>query len=159
MGCHYHVFLGPYLEVFNPYVPRPEKIQGCSNPQCKKHKERSSDQFCPKCGTQIGLVEILKVARKEFDCYEEFDGDPFMELRFEGRTKEQENYMLLKSNRTNRSGRTFSEESEILPIDREMPNAEMLSFALDFEKEIRRITDVFGEKNVKVKWGAIAYWS
>lgn len=158
MSVHYHVFLGPYLEVHNPIKATTVKKRSCPNEQCFNNGELVQANFCPKCGTKVLHIEVAARGRKAFNAYDELDGERLIELRFEDMPKECKDFMYFHSNLTKCAGRTFCDSTEIVPMDENTPNAEKERFARDFAKEIARIKEVFGESAIKIKWGAIAYW-
>ena len=162
MSCHYHVFIGPYLEVHNPIRETTEKIRSCGNPNCGRHKKRlinSSDQFCPSCGEKIRHVDVPSRGRKEFNIYDEFTAERLTEARFEGMPKQYQDYMLFCSNMNDCDGKTFYDTVEVVSMDQNTPNAQIEEFAKYFAIEIARIAEVFGKDVVKIKWGVIAYWN
>jgi ribosomal protein L32 len=162
MSCNYHVFLGPYLEVHNPIRKTTEKIRSCANEKCKRHKKQLSDssaQFCPSCGEKIRHVDIPCEGRKEFNIYDEFKKERLTELSFEGMPDECENYMYFHSNLRDCAGRTFYDNTMMLPMNETTPLKEIAEFTARFGDEIQHITKIFGAENVKIRWGAFAYWS
>lgn len=157
MSCHYHVFLGPYLEVFNPVKNTTVKRQSCPNAACTNHKKLVEANFCDKCGTKIKHIEVESRGRQRFNSYEEFGGESLIEVTHEG--MDEEDYIRFESNIRGVGGRTFYDEVAVLPIDSNTPNAEIEAFNKHFAREIRILVNFFGADAVKIKWGAIAYWS
>lgn len=163
MSCHYHVFLGPYLEVHNPIQSTTKKIRSCGNPQCGWYKkpmpQQYSNQFCGQCGEKIRHLDVPSSGRKEFNIYDEFKTERLTELCFEGMPRASEDYMYFQSNIKDSAGRTFYDNTAFVPIDETIPKTEMDLFASNFAEEILRIEQVFGKESAKIKWGAVAYWS
>jgi hypothetical protein len=158
MGCHYHVFVGPYLEVHNPIKWTTENIMACPSAECSKHAKRSSDSFCPNCGCKIQMVEVAINRKKNFSLYEKFPKERLIEIRFEGMPEEYKDFMLFKSNIYDSPGKTLCDETVVLPMDQNTANTEIGQFAKDFATELSYIESVFGTASVRIKWGIIGYW-
>ncbi len=114
-----------------------------------------SQQFCPKCGSEIGLIAVPAKERIEFDIYDEFD-DRLNEIAQHYGDMDEEIYISNKNNLG--SGKDYeSYERNIIQIfPDEIPGA-LEKMKTDFEKEISRLKEVFGENNVNIQFGVINY--
>lgn len=156
MSVHYHVFLGPYLEVHNPMKDTVVPRQTCPNEKCSNHKKKVEANFCPRCGEKIRHIGVPARARVEFNAYDEFEGESITE--FTSEDIKDENYIYFHTNRNDCPGTTFYDSPEVRPIDGETPNKEMAEFSKYHAKEIGILEQKFGKDSVKVKWGVFAYW-
>jgi hypothetical protein len=153
MSCHYHAFVGPYIEVHNPLRIGTKSVKTCTNEKCSKHGAYSADSFCSKCGSAIGEVNIPCRERKKFDVWTEFGGkEPFYEISGE-RLKIDNDYVLYHSNMNKGPGRTLYENCVILPMDAAFVQNEIDSLKTFHVKELARLKEVFGDESVKIKWG------
>jgi hypothetical protein len=158
MSCHYHVYVGPYLEVHNPVQDTTTKRQSCPNAKCNNHKKLVEANFCPKCGEKIKHLDVPSRGRKEFEVYNEFKSPKIDELRSED--LRDENYMYFRPDLGRGTcGRTYYDDCGIFPLAENTPATEMQAFAEKCTEEILRIEQVFGKDKVTIKWGAVAYWS
>jgi len=157
MSVQYHSYVGPYIKVNNPEKESTEKYHGCPKRTCGKYRHRISDQFCANCGTKIELVEVPCKSRIKFDVYEEFD-ENLAEIGSHYCITDTE--IFISNKETLGAGRILDCEScTEIPFDESVIGTETRKMENDFSKEITRLKEVFGEQNVSVLWGVVAYAS
>ncbi len=156
MGVSYYTYVGPYIKVHNPPKPTTIGIQSCTNIKCKNYKQRSSDQFCSKCGTKIGVVNMPSSDRIHFDFYDEFN-DKLAEIRTEYTYRG--DYQFFISNKKNLGGGRIlnCNNEEELSVNETTITADVQKFKKDLKLEIDRMENVFGMSNVNILWGVITY--
>jgi hypothetical protein len=158
MSVNYRVKIGPYIEVFNPELPSTKEHYGCNNPKCKVFQKLNANKFCSQCGSPIALVSIPCKARIKFDFNDEFSGRLY-EIHHDNLPNDKYRYSILQPN-TGQFGDSFGDyESVVIELTTQISELQLRTFNETFAKEIIKLNEVFGENNVKVKWGVIAYAS
>lgn len=156
MGVSYYIYIGPYVEVYNPLKPIDQEYHSCPSKGCSNHTKPISDGYCPKCGTKIGRL-IRKVnERIHFDVYREFgDGT----LRDVHNDFGENNYMRFLDNahRGLHHLHIDAEYDSVNDFTDKNPSEVVDEYKKLRSKEIARLQEVFGNDNVTVKWGVINY--
>lgn len=156
MSTEYQLHVGAYLEVYNPEKPSTTEYYACPKRSCSNFQVKCSTKFCPVCGTAISLVTVPTPVRIKFDVYEECL-DNLAEVEGDSLPDEKQDYILFVSNITNGSG-ISTQGSTLKEVTEKTIKNDLVEFKDIFKGEIIRIKEVFGEDNVKVKWGIIGYW-
>ena len=107
MGIDYKVYVGPYIEVYNPLKDSTEEYHTCPNKKCEKYKSKIGDKFCSVCGSKIKLVTFPCKESISFDVYEEFEGEPLSQALSESNQKEYREYKFYVPNLKGSPGRSF----------------------------------------------------
>jgi hypothetical protein len=104
------------------------------------------------------LITVPDKARIDFDAYEEFD-DKLAEALREYKPEKCEDYQYFIPNQ----GKIGLHNDDITTIATE---ATQMTIATEydrlndkFKKEIARLREVFGDKNVEIKWGVLGWLS
>lgn len=159
MSCHYHAFVGPYVEVHNPLRVGTKQVKTCTKKGCVKHGQPSEDSFCPKCGSAIGEVNIPCKERKKFYPYEDFGFKTDISKLSKESTPLPDDYEIFYFPTKKGPGRTLYETCAIVPMDAAFVQAEIDTLASRYTKEVSRLKEIFGNDSVKIKWGVFTYWS
>jgi hypothetical protein len=69
MGCHYHVYVGPYLDIPTQTKTVTKTKVCCINNECSQFHKEFKAQFCPACGTKLHSVEYEEKVQENFDLY------------------------------------------------------------------------------------------
>ena len=156
MSVNYCVSVGCYIEVKTKPRPITVTYQACANLNCPKCTVETKHRFCPDCGCGTGPHLKIKTCSPLFDLYEEFEDE------LDNITPEDNEMMLLMENKTNSdyrqsmdSGASFG---RVDLHDLDIPGITN-KFSAKYHKEIKRLKEVFGDNDVKIKFGAIGYWS
>ena len=158
MSVSYYWYIGPYIKVYNPLKQSTEKFHSCTNPKCENYEERISDQYCSKCGTKIGIVEVPCNTRIDFDVYYEFKDEQLAEINRYDSSGDKDNIYYISNKKNLGAGRKLDcNDCEEISFDSDIIESELRVMKKDFVKEIVRLKEIFGEENVNVLWGAISY--
>jgi hypothetical protein len=158
MSVNYRVKVGPYIEVFNPEKDSVKQHYGCNNLKCKLFRKLNANKFCSSCGSPIELVSVPCKARIAFDFYNALGGR-LDEIHHDNLPSNKQNYSILQPN-IGQFGDSFGDyESVVIELTTQISELQLRTFNETFAKEIIKLNEVFGENNVKVKWGIIAYAS
>jgi hypothetical protein len=159
MSVNYNVYIGPYIQAYNPAKPGFHEYYGCPSETCNKDKKKSADKFCPKCGTAITLLKVPKKAKVTFHVYDECD-DRLNDLHVERRPLDKADYEIFTPN-VGKFGHQFTDrdDAQIIEFNETIMLAEVNRFKIEFSNEILKLEKAFGEKDVKVMWGVITYYS
>ena len=157
MGTSYYVYVGPYIEVRNPEEDGFREHFGCAKAGCRLQGREASSKFCPQCGSEIGLVKTPEKTRRKFDIYGQTDERLCESLSYmpEG----MEDYHIYVPN-VKGYGKHFSSwDSQVIPMNETVIADETCRFFAEFSGDISKIRAFFGDKNVRVLWGVLAYAS
>lgn len=163
MGIDYTVYVGPFLKCKNAKVDGERTIRTCTKPSCKQNKKESWDRdkkFCEECGSPIGDV-VIKVKQDKVDCDPSIVNDKLMIYRLDAKDAHGYDVWISNQYRQNRGKvREFSfdpksDGEQYVEISIEMIRDEMQEFVQQFEKQIDKLTRLYGEDNVELKWGLI----
>ena len=150
MSSSYNVYVGPYIEIYNPIKNTKVLKSTCITKGCEQSGIVSKAKFCPDCVKAIGKALFDAKERVEFDVEEAFDG----ELTDIMPENEDENYFHLHDNEIDGVGRNLDDcEQSLTEITAETINQEITKLDYKYEEHIETLKKTFGEENVKVKWG------
>lgn len=162
MGIDYYVHLGPYIKVHNPKRKTTETLKTCSNQSCEKHKQRNwgDDKFCKECGKEIRDLTFPCMAPLDFDVYEEFN-DRLKEAMTEYKPKKYQDYQYFIGNVKG----TPSKDIKVKGNDSEFELSahsvvsDYEKFVQMYDKEISRLSEIFGRNNVTIMFGVLNWAS
>lgn len=160
MGVDYNVYAGPYIVVFNPLKDSTEEFYSCPNKKCNNHNKPISDEFCSKCGTKIERMIRPCQERIDFNYFEEFE-ERFAEAFPEYKPNGCDDYLYLITNMKNDVGVHIDPKYHVSEtvFDLKEQIEKLTEFTNRNRKEIRKLKNVFGEKNVQIKWGVLSWQS
>jgi hypothetical protein len=158
MGVSYHVYVGPYITVYNPEKPATEEVHACGNPKCKRFEDPCSAKYCSDCGIEIKLIEVPTTERVDmWDILIEMD-DSLSNACGEYKSKELEDYNILIPNKRADFAHHFSAyDTEVIQTSGATVQEDESAFLKQYKKEIEILQKKFGDKNVNVVWGVVAY--
>lgn len=157
MSTNYNVYIGPYIQAFNPKQTGVDKHYGCPNPKCKRYTLPNSSNFCDKCGTGITLVEVPIETQIRFDTYDECK-DRITSISSEYLPDSLKYYAFFVPNVGKLGHRLcdYNVNVEEIPISKIESDIKRLE--IEFSNEIKRVREVF-TNGVSIKWGVITYVS
>jgi len=160
MSIDYNTHVGPYIQVYNPKKPSTKEYHSCPDKKCFNYGSELSNKFCPNCGRAIILVTFPCTAATDFDIYEEKMDNDLSEIVTEWKPDGMESCMLFVSNRKG-FGKSYDARSDcyVSECNETTVVADVQRFITTFGKQIVRLKEVFGEKNVQIKWGVIGWAS
>lgn len=173
MGMKQYYYFGPYLACGlknSKKITRNVPVNAaCFNPKCKSKHQNSSFKFCPECGGEIkaGYKEIIEDSI-DMNIIESQIQEKLSNFLSVGNENEcgyamdnklhiwivNETVPSLKSDILE-----YGDEYQYMPI----VNAGMIEkhksdFLKQFEKEIAKIKEVYGEDQVNLEWGIFYYY-
>ena len=152
MSVDYNKMVGAYAKVYNPLTEKESFIYACVNEKCVDKGKKCSSDFCPRCGKEISKKKVMIYERIEFDCEEALNDKMYRVM------KDDEYYYYISNISADNDG--FLEEdafeNEITP---EQITSGLAKLNKNRSKEISKLKKVFGEENVKVKWGVLCWVS
>lgn len=153
MGASYYVYVGPYIQAYNPEKMGSEEYYGCA--RCK---QAMSTKYCPICGSTVILLTRPNQQRITFDTYKETD-DRLSSFSDYSVPSDRKNFTLFEPNKGKFGHRFSGWESQIVDLVDATIKTELERFLQFFDKDIKRLKEVFGNDAVDVKWGIIGYAS
>jgi hypothetical protein len=166
------IYVGPYVLCTRTAKPAERKVTACTNSNCaafgRSHADlcgRSSPligkwEFCSACGTKIGTVSLPTRAHglstgdvadeidQNLHCYvSRGDGDDSHDAWAPN---------VSWNGEPDRDLRDFVGEHEIFS---HAVSKEMVDFSVAFDQEIATLQELYGSKNVHVKWGVLGRYS
>ena len=148
MSVDYTKMVGAYAKVYNPLTEKESFIYACVNEKCMDNGKKCPSNFCPRCGKEIGKKKVMISERIEFDCYKELDEKMY-------RAMKDDDYCYYVSNISTEDDHLEDiSENEITP---EQIASGLAKFNENRSREISKLKKVFGEENVKVKWGVLCW--
>lgn len=158
MSVHYNIFVGPYIQVYNPPLSRIEEYITCHNKKCKQYRKTLCSSFCPDCGNPT-VKDTKKgfAARIPYTHYEVFPRYELDQVHpdYNGDVSDTD-YLYFVDGGKYELGRSVESEGEACPIDLNAPSEEIAKLADLRSEEIKKLQNIFGEKNVQVLWGVLA---
>lgn len=158
MSVDYHVYVGPYIQVYNPPKKTTEEYHGCNNHKCSKYQEHNSAKFCAQCGEAITLLKKPTKEPIDFDCYEEFD-DKLTELFRENAVDGKPDCQFFGPNQGKIGNHFYAYDTTLIEINETIVIDQLNRLRTTFAKEIKRLEEVFGKQHVIVSWGICGYAS
>lgn len=158
MSTQYNVYVGPYIQVYNPSkTPSGPQYYRCENPNCVKYNIKSSNKYCSNCGSLI-VLSPPSMERIEFDVYNEFN-ESLSEIDSE-RSNKNYQYFISNISPINIGNRYSSDcECEITSFQENVIADDLKLMSDTYKKEIAKLKEVFGDDDAVVRWGIITYYS
>ena len=149
MSVDYNIYYGAVIIAQNKMIDDSLEVLGC--PKCKT--KDAGNRFCPKCGTQISLIQIPKQIRAidVWDLTNKCDDD----LRHidEGKGNLKDYYI---PNRKNDSFPCMLFDPLYDNIDIDLVNVDIQKgieeFKTTYGKQIELVENEYGKENVKIGW-------
>jgi len=159
MGTDYHTYIGPFVTAHNPPKQGKKEYYGCNHPLCRKYMTESSSNFCPGCGSTIGLVSVTCTEVRHFDVYSECD-EKLQKVHTDYFSKDQQDYEIYIPNIKGSWKRLNScSDGGFYSFNETVVADETSRFMGMFKKELEKICKFFGPNKVAYHWGVIQYTS
>lgn len=157
MGVSYYIYVGPYILVHNPPQPDKEEYHSCSNKKCKQHGQPLHAKFCSECGKEIKLLSFPNTKRVDlYDTITDLD-DTLSEACTEYPPDNYEDHNFLIPNKKGNGEHFRAYDTTVINLDPDAVSEQCHKFSHDYDKELRVLRNLFGEKNVMLDFGVIAY--
>lgn len=162
MGISYHVTLGAYFECKTKEVKQSEKFRACDTDGCSDRKRDVWDtkkKFCAECGGAIKDLSRTKrvPAVDPFDTYYEACKESIYHEDLDEKSVDGEVIHRYLSNRGIGHERhdPHSTANFVQEIDEERAQRDIDALEAGHKNEFNYLMAVYGEDNVRIKWGLI----